>query len=54
MKVWMQLHNAEERTYAQVSRVDDGDRSRVTIYEEHGVLAILDKGDLKNLLTDAE
>ena len=52
MKVWVQLHNGEERTYEGAIRVDDSDRYKVKIYGEGGVLAIVDKGDLKNLLTE--
>ena len=51
-KVWVQLHNGEERTYEAVTRVDVSDRYKIMIYNQSGVLAVVDKGDLKNLLTD--
>jgi hypothetical protein len=54
MKVWVQLHNGEERTYEQVARVDDSDRYKVTVIGDNGVLAIIDKSDLKNLLTEEQ
>ena len=39
-------------TYEDVTRVDDSDRYKVKIYGDSSVLAIIDKGDLKNLLTE--
>jgi hypothetical protein len=54
MKVWVQLHNGEERTYEGATRIDDSDRYPVTVYGDGGVLAIVSKGDLKNLLTANE
>jgi len=55
MKVWIELHNGQERNYQCVDRIDDSsERYKVIIYGEHGVLAILNKGDLKNLVTDDE
>lgn len=54
MKVVIQMHNGEERTYCNVERVKDTDQYKVTIYGEEGILAIVDKGDLKNLLTEEE
>ena len=52
MKVWIEMHNGAERTYEEVTRVDDTDRYKVKIYGAKGLLARVDKGDLKNLLTD--
>jgi len=52
MKVWIEMHNGAERTYEEVARVDDTDRYKVKIYGAKGLLARVDKGDLKNLLTD--
>jgi hypothetical protein len=46
------MHNGEERTYEEVTRVDDTDRYKVKIYGTKGWLAWVDKDDLKNLLTD--
>lgn len=51
MKVWIELHNGQEHTYHQVDHIDD-DRYKITIYGDNGILAILDKGDLKNLISD--
>jgi len=52
MKVWVQLHNGQERTYENATRVDETDRDKIKIYGEQGVLAVVDRGDLKNLLTE--
>lgn len=55
MKVTVQMQNGEERTYQQADRVMEKDKYSVYIYgEENRVLAILNKGDIKNLLTDEE
>src|SRR3990170_1473814 len=45
MKVWVQLRNAEERSYENATRVDDSDRYEVKVYGAHGVLAIIDRAD---------
>lgn len=53
MKVTVQLQNGDERTYQQADRVTEKDKYSIYIYgEENRVLAILNKGDIKNLLTD--
>ena len=52
IKVWIAMHNGEERTYEEVAQVDDTDRYKVKIYGAKGLLAWIDKGDLKNLLTN--
>lgn len=52
-RVVVQLHNGEERTYQQADRVVEKDKYSVYIYgEENCVLAILSKGDVKNLITE--
>jgi len=51
MKVYVELHNKEKRTYDNVTRVDKGSE-KVTVYDEGGVLAIIDINDLKNLLSE--
>lgn len=41
MKVWVQLHNGEERTYENATRVDETDRYKIKIYREEGVLPVI-------------
>jgi hypothetical protein len=52
MRVNVELHSGEERTYENAERVADTDKYKVTIYSNNGILAILNKGDIKNLLTE--
>ena len=52
MKVWIQLQTQEERTYEQVVRIDDSDPYKIFVYGDQGVLAIINKAGLKNLLTE--
>jgi hypothetical protein len=53
MKVTVELHNGDKRTYEQASHVADKDKYSVYIYDaENNILAILSKGDIKSLLTD--
>jgi len=54
MKVWIELQNNKEQSYECVERIDDTDRYKIFIYGENGVLAIINKGDLKNLLTSED
>lgn len=52
MKVWIELHNGQEIKYQHVNRVDDSsERYKIIIYGENGVLAMLDKDGVKNLVT---
>ena len=53
MKVWISLYNGQEHTYHHVERIDD-DRYKIIIHGDNGVLAVIDKGDLKNLLSDKD
>jgi hypothetical protein len=46
------MYNGEKRTYEGVTRVDDTDRYKVKIYGKNELLALVAKGDLKNLLTE--
>ena len=50
--VWIQLVNGQERTYQNVTRIDDTDEQKVNIYDGDLILAIINKSDLKNLLTE--
>ena len=50
--VWIQLVNGQERTYQNVTRIDDTDEQKVNIYDGDLTLAIISKSDLKNLLTE--
>ncbi|MCK9605538.1 MAG: hypothetical protein M0R33_03690 [Methylomonas sp.] len=53
MKATVQLHNGDERTYEQADHVAEKDKYSIYIYgEDNRVLAILNKDDIKNLLTD--
>jgi len=55
MRVVVTLQNNEGRTYENASRVVDKDKHQVYIYggeDENNVLAILNKGDIRNLLTE--
>ena len=53
MKVTVQLHTGAEHTYEQANHVSEKDKYSIFIYgDDNRVLAILDKGDIKNLLTD--
>jgi hypothetical protein len=54
IKVWLQLHNGEERIYDHATCVDYSNRHKVIVESEHTVLAVIDKSDLKNLLTDSK
>lgn len=54
MKVWIELQDNKEQSYNRVERIDDNDRYKITIYGENGILAIINKGDLKNLLTSED
>lgn len=55
MKIWIELHNRKERTYENVTRVDDDpDGGEVKIYSDKTLLAIINKRDLKSLLTEKE
>jgi hypothetical protein len=50
--VWIQLVNGQERTYQNVTRIDDTDEQKVNLYDGDLILAIISKSDLKNLLTE--
>lgn len=53
MKVVVQLQNGEERIYEKADRVVERDKYSIYIYgEDDRVLAILNKGDVRNLLTE--
>lgn len=54
MKVSIELQNGKEQTYKYVERIDDSNRYKITLYGENGVVAIIDRGDLKNLFTTAD
>jgi hypothetical protein len=52
MKVKLELHSGEQIAYQDVDRIGDPDKYQITIYGERGILAIVNKGDIKNLLTE--
>lgn len=53
MKVTVQLNNGEDRMYEQADHVAEKDKYSIYIYgKENRILAILNKGDIKNLITD--
>lgn len=57
MKVWVQVQTSnseEERTYEDVVRIDDSDKYKIFIYGKDGVLAVVNKSNLKNLLTEKD
>ncbi|WP_211454438.1 hypothetical protein [Collimonas antrihumi] len=49
--VKVEMQDGTMATYDSVTRVAE-EKYRYTIYGESGVLAVLNKGDLKNLITD--
>ena len=54
MKVVVQLQDGQERTYDNADRVVENDRYSIYVYgEDNRVLAIVNKGDIRNLLTEA-
>lgn len=50
-KVFIEMHNGEKRNYEGVTRILDG-QYKVKIYAESELLAMIDHGDIKNLLTE--
>jgi hypothetical protein len=53
MKVWIQLHDAQERTYESVTQViEDSVAKAIKLYQNDKLLAVIAKSDLKNLLTE--
>ncbi|AMP05382.1 hypothetical protein [Collimonas pratensis] len=52
MKVWIQLNELAERVYEQVIWIDDSSKSKIILHGQHGILAMLDRDDVRNLLTD--
>ena len=53
MKVVIQLQTGEERTYENADHVVEKDKHSLYVYgEDNRVLAIVSKGDIRNLLTE--
>jgi hypothetical protein len=51
MKVSIELQNGKEQIYKDVKRIDENSY-KVTLYGEDGIVAIIDKEDIKNLFTE--
>lgn len=52
MQVEVEMHNGDRYSYAEAERVEDKDKYQVCIYgENRKVLAILQRGDIKSLIT---
>ena len=53
-KVRIELNDGDEITYEGVTRVDDTDKYKITIYRDEDILAIINKFDIKNLISSEE
>lgn len=51
MKVRVEFESGEKIAYENVERINS-DNYKVSVYGENGILAILNKGDIKNLITE--
>jgi|GEM_PF-1265306 len=52
MKVKLELQNGHQIIYQTVDRIEDSDRYQITIYNENGILAIVNKGEIKSLISE--
>lgn len=53
MNVTVELHNGQTHTYRGASRVSEHGQYKIHVYDaQNNILAILNTGDVKNLLTD--
>ncbi|MFZ2448196.1 MAG: hypothetical protein WAW37_17705 [Syntrophobacteraceae bacterium] len=51
MSVKIEMMDGEKHQFENVSRIDDSDRYKISIYGEYGLIATLQKGDIKQLIT---
>jgi hypothetical protein len=53
MNVTVELHNGQTHTYRDASRVKENGQYKIHVYDaQNNILAVLNTGDVKNLLTD--
>ena len=53
MNVTVELHDGQTHTYRDASRVSEVGKYKIHVYDaQNNILAILNAGDVKNLLTD--
>ncbi|MEK6710811.1 MAG: helix-turn-helix domain-containing protein [Nitrospinota bacterium] len=52
-KVKVEMHTGEEHEFSTVTNIEE-ERYKYKIYQDRKVLAVLDKGDVKNLITKDE
>ena len=48
------MNNGDDITYEGVTRVDDTDKFKITVYRDGDILAIINKFDIKNLISSEE
>lgn len=53
MNVTVELHNGQTHTYRDASHVKENGQYKIHVYDaQNNILAVLNTGDVKNLLTD--